>query len=104
GTAQAQPRQAQPAADSGPAFPTRPESGQPAASSSPASATASRPAAVASGEWEPLRGTRRTMARTMSESAKRVVPTTLMDDADIHAWHAGEDVTFRLLRALAAGA
>jgi pyruvate dehydrogenase E2 component (dihydrolipoamide acetyltransferase) len=44
------------------------------------------------------------MARTMSESQKRVVPTTLMDDADIHAWRAGEDVTFRLLRALAAGA
>ncbi|NEZ03679.1 2-oxo acid dehydrogenase subunit E2 [Wenzhouxiangella sp. XN201] len=58
----------------------------------------------ASGEWEPLRGTRRTMARAMSESHKRVVPTTLMDDADIHAWRHGEDVTFRLLRALAAGA
>jgi 2-oxoisovalerate dehydrogenase E2 component (dihydrolipoyl transacylase) len=58
----------------------------------------------ASGEWEPLRGTRRTMARAMSESHKRVVPTTLMDDADIHAWRHGEDVTFRLLRGLAAGA
>ncbi|MFW5926672.1 MAG: dihydrolipoamide acetyltransferase family protein [Wenzhouxiangella sp.] len=58
----------------------------------------------ASGEWEPLRGTRRTMARTMSESHKRVVATTLMDDADIHAWRSGEDVTYRLLRGLAAGA
>lgn len=90
GTAQPQPDQAQPAAERE----QRP----------PSPAPSSPPAAAASGEWEPLRGTRRTMARTMSESARRVVPTTLMDDADIHAWRAGEDVTFRLLRSLAAGA
>jgi len=67
-----------------------------------------RPAArqpeEASGEWEPIRGTRRTMARSMSESHKRVVPTTIMDDADIHAWDRGEDITVRLLRSLWAGA
>jgi 2-oxoisovalerate dehydrogenase E2 component (dihydrolipoyl transacylase) len=40
----------------------------------------------------------------MSESHKSVVPTTLMDDADIHAWRPGEDITARLLRALWAGA
>ena len=62
------------------------------------------PAAAPSGEWEPVRGTRRTMARVMSESHKSVVPTTLMDDADIHAWRPGEDITARLLRALWAGA
>ncbi len=56
------------------------------------------------GEWEPVRGTRRTMARVMSESHKSVVPTTLMDDADIQAWRPGEDITVRLLRALWAGA
>jgi len=61
-------------------------------------------ASEASGEWEPIRGTRRTMARSMSESHKRVVPTTIMDDADIHAWAAGEDITVRLLRSLWAGA
>src|SRR5690625_7982725 len=44
------------------------------------------------------------MARVMSESQQRVVPTTLMDDADIHAWRSGEDITYRLLRALSAGA
>lgn len=103
GSAKAQPRQSQPPQAQErkePDFPTDPERAQkPADSSRP-----SQPAAAASGEWEPLRGTRRTMARTMSESHKRVVPTTLMDDADIHAWRAGEDVTFRLLRALAAGA
>lgn len=60
--------------------------------------------AAARGEWEPIRGTRRTMARAMSESHKRVVATTIMDDADIHAWRHGEDITARLLRALWAGA
>ncbi|WP_376690850.1 dihydrolipoamide acetyltransferase family protein [Wenzhouxiangella sp. EGI_FJ10409] len=101
GTAKAQPRQEQPTQKrEEPDFPTDAQrEHKPAESSRP-----SQPAASASGEWEPLRGTRRTMARIMSESHKRVVPTTLMDDADIHAWRAGEDVTYRLLRALAAGA
>jgi pyruvate dehydrogenase E2 component (dihydrolipoamide acetyltransferase) len=44
------------------------------------------------------------MARVMSESHQSVVPTTLMDDADIHAWRPGEDITARLLRSLWAGA
>ncbi|MEE4331344.1 MAG: dihydrolipoamide acetyltransferase family protein, partial [Wenzhouxiangella sp.] len=57
-----------------------------------------------SGDWEPIRGTRRTMARVMSDSHKQVVPTSLMDDADIQAWRPGEDITARLLRALWAGA
>jgi pyruvate dehydrogenase E2 component (dihydrolipoamide acetyltransferase) len=57
-----------------------------------------------SGEWEPIRGTRRTMARSMSESHQRIVATTIMDDADIHAWGPGEDITVRLLRSLWAGA
>lgn len=101
GTAQDEPRRERAAAGKPePEFPTEPEREQKPASPE----RSSQPAASASGEWEPLRGTRRTMARTMSESHKRVVPTTLMDDADIHAWRAGEDVTFRLLRALAAGA
>lgn len=59
---------------------------------------------TASGDWEPIRGTRRTMARAMSESHARVVATTIMDDADIHAWQPGEDITVRLLRSLWAGA
>ena len=36
----------------------------------------------------------------MSESHARIVPTTIMDDADIHAWRPGEDITARLLRSL----
>ncbi|MGY6553252.1 MAG: dihydrolipoamide acetyltransferase family protein [Wenzhouxiangella sp.] len=75
-------------------------------SASPAPASAPRPAprAEPSGEWEPIRGTRRTMARIMTESHRSIVPTTLMDDADIHAWRPGEDITVRLIRALWAGA
>lgn len=101
GTARPQPGQPRPdAAPPEPEFPTDSEREQQPRSR----ATTDQPEAAASGEWEPLRGTRRTMARTMSESHKRVVATTLMDDADIHDWRPGEDVTFRLLRALAAGA
>jgi len=104
GTAPARPRQAepepQPESRPSPATEARSEPAE-----SPAPAPAPKPAATqASGDWEPVRGTRRTMARVMSESHKSVVPTTLMDDADIHAWRPGEDITVRLLRALWAGA
>lgn len=49
---------------------------------------------------EPIRGVRRNMVRVMSEAHAQVVPTTLMDDADIHAWAPGEDITVRLIRAI----
>ena len=52
------------------------------------------------GEWQPLRGPRRAMARSMSQSHAEVVPTSLMDDADIDQWAATEDMTVRLLRGL----
>ncbi|MEO8001063.1 MAG: dihydrolipoamide acetyltransferase family protein, partial [Arenimonas sp.] len=48
----------------------------------------------------PIRGVRRNMIRVMSDAHAQVVPTTLMDDADIHAWDRGEDITVRLIRAL----
>jgi 2-oxoisovalerate dehydrogenase E2 component (dihydrolipoyl transacylase) len=48
----------------------------------------------------PIRGVRRNMLRVMSEAHAQVVPTTLMDDADIHAWAKGEDITVRLIRGL----
>ncbi|MDT8409417.1 MAG: dihydrolipoamide acetyltransferase family protein [Wenzhouxiangellaceae bacterium] len=70
----------------------------------PTTSSAQRPAQAPAGEWQPLRGTRRTMARAMSASHARVVATTIMDDADIHAWPQGEDITVRLLRSLWAGA
>lgn len=53
---------------------------------------------------EPIRGVRRNMLRTMSAAHAEVVPTTLMDDADLSKWLAGEDITVRTLRALAAAA
>lgn len=87
--------------------PTAPSPDAGPATPAPAPAAEPRPAPAretATGEWEPIRGTRRTMARAMSESHKRVVATTIMDDADIHAWAPGEDITVRLLRALWAGA
>ncbi|MEN1728040.1 MAG: dihydrolipoamide acetyltransferase family protein [Pseudomonadota bacterium] len=101
------------AAEAGPATtpaPSAPVADTPAptpAAPAPTPAASPEPApaeAAPSGDWEPVRGTRRTMARVMSESHKSVVPTTLMDDADIHAWAPGEDITARLLRALWAGA
>jgi pyruvate dehydrogenase E2 component (dihydrolipoamide acetyltransferase) len=49
---------------------------------------------------EPIRGVRRNMVRTMSAAHAEVVPTTLMDDADLHAWGHGEDIMARLIRAL----
>jgi len=49
---------------------------------------------------QPIRGVRRNMIRVMSDAHAQVVPTTLMDDADIHAWDRGEDITVRLIRAL----
>ena len=51
---------------------------------------------------EQLIGVRRNMARVMADALSKVVPTTLNDDADIHVWRAGEDVSVRLLRAITA--
>ncbi|MBB1087888.1 2-oxo acid dehydrogenase subunit E2 [Lysobacter sp. SG-8] len=60
------------------------------------------PGAVASGQPEQLKGVRRNMARVMADAHSKVVPTTLSDDADIHAWTAGNDITGRLVRAIVA--
>lgn len=50
---------------------------------------------------QPLRGVRRTMARNMAYAHARVVPASLFEDADVHAWEAGTDITMRLVRGLA---
>jgi 2-oxoisovalerate dehydrogenase E2 component (dihydrolipoyl transacylase) len=53
------------------------------------------------GEPVQLKGVRRNMARVMADALSKVVPTTISDDADIHAWHNnGGDVSVRLLRAI----
>ena len=75
----------------------------PRPSPSPASG-AGRDTGVAMDVDEPIRGVRRNMVRTMSAAHAEVVPTTLMDDADIHAWAPAEDITVRLIRSLVVAA
>lgn len=53
------------------------------------------------GDSEPLRGTRRTMARNMALSHAQVVPVSLFEDVDIGDWKTGADITMRLVRAIA---
>jgi pyruvate dehydrogenase E2 component (dihydrolipoamide acetyltransferase) len=50
--------------------------------------------------WEPLRGPRRAMARSMSASQAEVPLSTVCDDADLDAWSRPGDYMARLLRAL----
>jgi len=58
------------------------------------------PTIAATGQPEQLKGVRRNMARVMAAAHAAVVPTTLSDDADIHAWLPGNDITGRLVRAI----
>lgn len=62
------------------------------------------PGVSVSGQPEQLKGVRRNMARVMADAHAKVVPTTLTDDADIHAWAHGNDMTARLVRAICAAA
>lgn len=55
------------------------------------------------GPAEVLRGVRRAMAQNMARAQNEVAAATVIDDADIHAWPPGTDVTIRLIRALVAG-
>lgn len=55
------------------------------------------------GKPEQLRGPRRAMAQSMSAARDHVSQCTIFDDADIHYWTHGQDITARLLRAIAAG-
>lgn len=55
------------------------------------------------GQALPLRGPRRAMAQSMSASRDQVMQCTLFDDADIHDWARGQDITTRIVRAIAAG-
>jgi 2-oxoisovalerate dehydrogenase E2 component (dihydrolipoyl transacylase) len=58
------------------------------------------PSQHASGQPEQLKGVRRNMARVMADAHAQVVPTTLVDDADLHAWIGKQDITARLIRAI----
>ena len=61
------------------------------------------PAAPAFSGGDKLRGLRRAMAQSMTLAHATVANCSIFDDADLHAWREGEDVTVRLLRAIAAG-
>ena len=58
------------------------------------------PGVAATGQPEQLKGVRRNMARVMADAHAQVVPTTLVDDADLHAWLGKQDITARLVRAI----
>jgi 2-oxoisovalerate dehydrogenase E2 component (dihydrolipoyl transacylase) len=52
---------------------------------------------------EKLRGLRRAMSQSMSAARDNVTNCTVCDDADLHRWGEGQDITTRLLRAIATG-
>ena len=58
------------------------------------------PSVQATGQPEQLKGVRRNMARVMADAHAQVVPTTLVDDADLHQWLGKQDITARLIRAI----
>ncbi|MDO4710088.1 MAG: dihydrolipoamide acetyltransferase family protein [Pseudomonadota bacterium] len=60
------------------------------------------PGVAVTGQPEQLKGVRRNMARVMADAHAHVVPTTLVDDADLHAWIGKQDITARLIRAIVA--
>jgi 2-oxoisovalerate dehydrogenase E2 component (dihydrolipoyl transacylase) len=68
-------------------------------SASPA-ARAIAAAGPASGTVEPLRGVRRAMAQSMSQSRDQVAGSTVCDDADLHHWTQQRDYMLRLVRAM----
>jgi 2-oxoisovalerate dehydrogenase E2 component (dihydrolipoyl transacylase) len=57
-------------------------------------------AGPADGTVEPLRGVRRAMAQSMSQSRDQVAGSTVCDDADIHHWTRRGDYMLRLMRAM----
>ncbi|ASP39367.1 branched-chain alpha-keto acid dehydrogenase subunit E2 [Bacterioplanes sanyensis] len=54
------------------------------------------------GPSEQLSGVRKSMAKNMARAHAAVVPVTLFDEADVTEWQPGEDISVRLLQAIAA--
>ncbi len=73
-----------------------------AASGSPATAGKTVSTRSYFSDGEPLRGVRRIMSQAMRESFDSVCAVTICDDADLHAWSDGNDITARVIRALCA--
>jgi 2-oxoisovalerate dehydrogenase E2 component (dihydrolipoyl transacylase) len=53
------------------------------------------------GPAEALRGMRRAMAQRMTAAHAEVVPASVTEEADIGDWMSGQDITIRLVRAIA---
>ncbi|MFW0056132.1 MAG: dihydrolipoamide acetyltransferase family protein [Coxiella endosymbiont of Dermacentor silvarum] len=51
-------------------------------------------------ELTPLSNVRRAMVLSMTQSHRNIVPVSLMDDVDIHAWKGQQDISIRLIRAI----
>lgn len=92
------PQAAAPAGQSAPAQP--PQRSTVSAAGKPMRTTP--PTVAATGQPEQLKGVRRNMARVMADANARVVQTTIVDDADLHAWIGKQDITGRLVRAIVA--
>lgn len=71
-----------------------------AAPAGSAARSAPAPANTIFDQAEALRGMRRTMARAMVQAHAQIVPTTITEDANIHRWAEGEDLSVRLIRAM----
>jgi len=52
--------------------------------------------------WENLSNIKRAMVISMQQSHHDIVPVTLVDDVDIHAWTGKQDITLRIIRAIIA--
>ncbi len=52
--------------------------------------------------YQTLPAVRRAMILSMTHSQREVVPVTLTEDADVNAWYGTDNVTIRLIRAMAA--
>ncbi len=100
GTAQPAPAPRAPEVLRGERTATRPAAPQPAPATARTAQSVARDVAANLDSDEPIRGVRRNMVRVMSAAHAEVVPTTLMDDADLHTWSHGEDIMARLIRSL----
>ncbi|PIZ04980.1 MAG: 2-oxo acid dehydrogenase subunit E2 [Gammaproteobacteria bacterium CG_4_10_14_0_8_um_filter_38_16] len=50
--------------------------------------------------WETLSNIKRAMVMSMQQSHHDIVPVTLIDEVDIHAWVGKQDITVRIIRAM----
>ena len=55
------------------------------------------------GDSTPLKGVARTMAKTMADAGRQVVPVSLFDQTSVAHWPARTDIMIRLIRAIVAG-